>query len=201
MGKTNRKTLLTLLIPGVFVLSVIASCIYFIAAKDQSTPPQTSIVSACYAVNISDPVELVGISHQVFTGTVVKKAASISAPNPASLGWDLPYQLYEVKVLQMVKGALRETITVQQQGGEVGGTLWLMDGDEFLEEGCTYLFATRYHPDIDSYTLVPNYGDVKIEDSQMGDVVAQYQQAYKASTDYDTANGMDDPRGNHIATE
>lgn len=101
----------------------------------------------------------------------------------------------------MVKGALRETITVQQQGGEVGGTLWLMDGDEFLEEGCTYLFATRYHPDIDSYTLVPNYGDVKIEDSQMGDVVAQYQQAYKASTDYDTANGMDDPRGNHIATE
>lgn len=86
MGKTNRKTLLTLLIPGVFVLSVIVSCIYFIAAKDQSTPPQTSIVSACYAVNISDPVELVGISHQVFTGTVVKKAASISAPNPASLG-------------------------------------------------------------------------------------------------------------------
>lgn len=202
MGKTNRKTLLTLLIPGVFVLSVIFSCIYFIAAKDQSTPPQTSIVSACYAVNISDPVELVGISHQVFTGTVMKKTYSFCDVYRGNPNWELPYQLYEVNVHQMVKGDLDETITVMQQGGEIDGEIWLMDGDEFLEEGCTYLFVTRYHPDLDSYTLVPNYGDVKIDTlTRSSDIVAQYQQAYKESTDYDTAHGMDDPRGNRTASE
>ena len=77
-----------------------------------------------------------------------------------------------------------------------------MDRDEFLEEGCTYLFATRYGEKTDSYTLVPNYGDVKIDTlTRSSDIVAQYQQAYEASTDYDTAYGMDAPRGNRTASE
>ncbi len=202
MGKTNRKTLLALFIPCVFVLSVTLSCIYFISAKDQNTPPETSIVSACYAVNISDPVQLVGICHQVFTGTVVKKTSSVSDPYRGNPNWELPYQLYEVNVHQMIKGDLDETITVMQQGGEIDGEIWLMDGDEFLEESYTYLFATRYDEKTDSYTLVPNYGDVKIDTlTRSSDIVAQYQQAYKKSTDYDTAHGMDDPRGNCIANE
>ena len=202
MGKTNRKTLLALFIPCVFVLSVILCCTYFIAAKDQNTPPETSIVSACYAVNISDPVELVGICHQVFTGTVAKKTSSVSDPYRGNPNWELPYQLYEVNVHQMIKGDLDETITVMQQGGEIDGEIWLMDGDEFLEEGCTYLFATRYDEKTDSYTLVPNYGDIKIDTlTRSSDIVAQYQQAYEASTDYDTAHGMDAPRGNRTASE
>lgn len=202
MNKANRKSMILYLILGVFAFTVVASSIYFVATNDKNEIPGTTVVQPSYAAKVWEPVELVGICHQVFTGTVVKKTASVSDPNRLNPNWEMPYQLYEVTVHQVIKGDLSGTVTVQQQGGESEGTIWLMDGDEFLEDGCTYLFATRYNPGIDSYTLVPNYGDVKIDTiTRSSDIVAQYQQAYEASIDYDTAHGMDNPRGNRTASE
>ena len=150
MRKTNRKSIVLYFILGLFAISIIVYSIYSIASNDNKEAPQRLEIQPSYAVNISDPVELIGICHQVFTGTVVKKTYSFSDVYRGNQNWELPYQLYEVNVHQMIKGDLNETITVMQQGGEIDGKIWLMDGDEFLEEGCTYLFATRYDEETDS---------------------------------------------------
>jgi len=113
-------------------------------------------IEAQYAADFSDDKVLIGSSHNVFIGKVVRqignKERGIS-----------PETQFEVAVIDNIKGDLHGTVTVDQQGGYKDGTLYVVgddmislspDGNGYLlQPGSTYLFATRYNPTENWYTL------------------------------------------------
>lgn len=125
-----------------------------------------------YSVDLSDKRKLVGMSHNVFVGTVKKQLGA----KTRGLG---PETQFEVEVLENIKGDLKGQVTVNQQGGYQDGTLYVMEGDSFskggteeglLDIGGTYLFATRYSEKENWYTIISYPGANKyIGDGTLAD--------------------------------
>jgi hypothetical protein len=107
---------------------------------------QTVYIHALYAADFEDPATLVGASHNIFVGKVLGKTGDKEiAKSPAGQ--------YAVSVIRNVKGDLSGTVTVEQEGGYRDGKLYLMEGTTLLEDGATYLFATRYNKKDDAHTI------------------------------------------------
>ncbi len=72
---------------------------------------------------------------------------------------------------------------VVQQGGELPGRddeLVLMEGDEPLQAGQTYLFATRSDPQGRRF-VVPQYGDVRVQNAaHKDDLRARFTEAVRS---------------------
>lgn len=113
-------------------------------------------VDAQYAADFSDDKILMGASHNVFVGKVIRQ----SGTKERGIG---PETQFEVVVIDNIKGDLHGVITVDQQGGYKDGTLYVVGDDTvspakdgsgyLLQPGSTYLFATRYNPTEHWYTL------------------------------------------------
>ncbi len=107
-----------------------------------------------------DKRTLVGASHHVFTGTVMKQVGTKQRGS-------LPETQFTVQVIENIKGTLPKIVTVNQQGGlfEKDGdvSLILVNGDSQLIPGESYLFATRYLAEENWHAVFPNFGDIKIE--------------------------------------
>lgn len=116
---------------------------------------ETVALHANQAIDTSDDRRLVGFADDVFVGEVLARTGQTSE-------LAVPETQYSVRVLEVVKGALAGTVTVNQFGGDKGGRPVRLDGDELLEPGQTYLFATRTRTDRGWHTLVANHGDVKV---------------------------------------
>ena len=112
-----------------------------------------------YVADFSDDRVLMGASHNIFVGKVISQIGM------QDLGAGLETQ-FEVSVIDNIKGDLHGTVTVDQQGGYKNGILYIADDDMtelakqgdnsyLLQPGNTYLFATRYNPTEDWYTLNP----------------------------------------------
>jgi hypothetical protein len=77
------------------------------------------------------------------------------------------------------------TAVVNQQGGyqAESNTLVLSDGDSLLEADGTYLFATRTNTGYGWRTLVPRYGDLRLDEvttaAEVSDVDARWQRAVR----------------------
>jgi hypothetical protein len=117
---------------------------------------QVRTVDAEYAADFSNDEILMGASHNVFIGKVIRQTGE----KERGIG---PETQFQVQVIENIKGDLKGTVTVDQEGGYKDGVLYVMDGDigttgknasdYLLQPGSTYLLATRYNPDENWYTL------------------------------------------------
>lgn len=109
-----------------------------------------------YAADFSDDRVLVGASHDIFIGKIIRQTGA----KERGIG---PETQYMVQVIENIKGDLRGVVTVDQQGGYKDGVLYVVDDDTgstskgadsyLLQPGSTYLLATRYNKSEDWYTL------------------------------------------------
>jgi hypothetical protein len=113
-----------------------------------------SHVETLSVTDMSDDRKLVGWADDVFVGTVIDlDGRTTEGP--------LPETQYDVSVVDAIKGELTGDVVVSQQGGVTeGGTTVVVNDDDPLEVGLTYLFASRTDPDTGWHTLVPVHGTV-----------------------------------------
>lgn len=109
--------------------------------KNNIVPMFTSVVS-----DSGNDQELMGSSHNVFVAKVVKQLGTTNG------GPGVETQ-FAVEIVYNIKGNLNGVITLNQQGGYQGDTLYVMEGGDMmlpgkdkeylLQPGSTYLLATR----------------------------------------------------------
>lgn len=104
----------------------------------QGATNEVSTGYATYAVDVTDDREVVGFASDVFFGRVVGKSGQIMLD-------EFPRILFQVEVLEVLKGSLSGTVKVIQEAGVVeDGTMFFMAGDtKLLETGKTYLLVTK----------------------------------------------------------
>lgn len=103
-----------------------------------------------YPVDFSNDEILMGASHNVFVGKVIKQTGNMGR----GIG---PETQFEIEVVLNIKGNLQGMVTVDQQGGYQDGILYyVQNGTPLLKPGATYLLATRYNGEEDWYTLNPS---------------------------------------------
>ncbi len=121
--------------------------------------PNTAVMSASFADDFSDNRILMGASHNVFVGKVIKKVGNENR----GIG---PRTQVEVSVAYNIKGDLRGTVIVDQLGGYRDGVLYAVRGGDvlapstgddegvgLLQPGSSYLFVTRYFEEKGWYTI------------------------------------------------
>lgn len=125
----------------------------------------TKYVSPMYAVDMSNPEEVVGISTNVFIGYVEQMTDTYYIDN-------FPYTRYKVKVINNIKGALALDTTVQvNKEGRISedSSCYLIYKDDFLpDEGVYYIFNVRERSEDGSYTASGVNTAVLIDDIDMG---------------------------------
>ena len=98
-------------------------------------------------------------AHNIFFGQVIRESGNTKQDGGA------PQTQYEVEVLETLKGDLSGRVTVNQEAGfyDDGMEHHVEDEDYFLEAGKSYFFATRTSSRHGWHTVVPHYGDVKLD--------------------------------------
>ena len=124
--KENKKKFITLIL----VLIII-----FLYSFTSWVPRFQSTVVNCWAFNIDDDKELVGIHQNVFIAKVLKK----KRPKETVVGM---YTEFEVEVLKNIKGNLKGKVKVFQPGGYKGIFLERPDSAGFIKEDKVYLLFT-----------------------------------------------------------
>lgn len=156
----RRFTIKNIIIGSVILVVVFGIGLYTNIIK----LPITNIISLQYAADFSDDRILMGASHNVFVGKVIKQVGNKSID-------DTPKTQFAVEVIHNIKGSLQGTVVVDQTGGYKNGILYLAHGgdvvgpvdpadkgsadtDTLFEVGATYLFATRYSERDNWYTFI-----------------------------------------------
>jgi hypothetical protein len=105
--------------------------------------------------HINDDRYLVGWSHYIFVGKVLRQTGTGIMVGPQSSAQ------YAVEVISNIKGELTGTVTVAQMGAwltNTGEPSFFFDDDGYLHVGATYLFATKYKQDANLYEIAtPGY--------------------------------------------
>jgi hypothetical protein len=111
-----------------------------------------------FPTGLTEENVLLGASHNVFIARIIKQTGE------KDLGSG-PETQFKVEVISNIKGDLHGTVTVDQIGGYKNGILYTVSDDNpdpkakksnesyFLQEGNTYLLATRYNETEDWYTI------------------------------------------------
>ena len=122
------------------------------------TPTRSDvIVHPSWVIDRSDDRQLAGAAHNIFFGQVVEEVGHKEYQGT-------PETQFSVKVFEVLKGNVSSTITVNQEGGTYAdGATYQVAGDNFLEAGASYFFATRTSSSEGWHTLVPEFGDVKLD--------------------------------------
>lgn len=165
---TNIFTLRNMTIGGILLMAVFALGIYITSVKS----PTTSDIHLQYAADFSDDRILVGGSHNVFVGKVVKQSGNEEYSGTPSTQFD-------VEMVKNIKGNLKGTVVVDQLGGYKDGVLYLVHDDTvasddieggtpLLTPGSTYLFAARYNEVKDRYTLITHPNGMKLISADAG---------------------------------
>ena len=172
----NKHTITAIVI----VLAIIASAGWFawywflsedmrVVRLSQQNPtihPSAVYLSHAHAAtDLSDDRKLAGFVQNIFIGRVLEELGQTEVR-----GW--PETQFKVRVLDVIKGSVEGEIIVNQQGGvrESDGSIYRREGDlELLQPGRAYLFATRTFPEKEWHTVMPGYGDIKIEAADLGD--------------------------------
>lgn len=147
---------------GIAISSLIGIFIFGIAVhKNIIKFPIEKTIEVQYAADFSDDKILMGSSHHVFAGKVLKQVGTKSLDGT-------PETQFEVEVVYNIKGNLSGKAVVNQTGGYMNGVLYLVHGgdvvlpqesanrvpnaDSLFVPGSTYLFATRYNKEEDWHT-------------------------------------------------
>src|SRR3989338_10737968 len=129
------------------------------------TTSKTAVLHPSYAADYSDDRILMGASHDIFIGKVVRKVGDKSL-------MDIPKTQFEVKILLNIKGDLHGMVIVDQLGGYSNGKMFTEHAAPLLKIGSTYLLSTRYNKKEDWYTFNghPNAWKIISEDGSLDDL-------------------------------
>lgn len=157
-----------------FVLAGLSGTGYLLT-HDHESGAEIIYQQASFAIDVTDDRKLVGAADNVFVGKVIAQTGTKT--NRLS-----PQTQFSVEVLENIKGRLTGTVTVNQAGGYetiVGKEyLYLMEGDQLLVSGETYLFVTR-SKESEWHTFAPAYGNLLIEDQMdRQDKVERFESAF-----------------------
>ncbi|API92257.1 hypothetical protein J32TS6_35300 [Virgibacillus pantothenticus] len=135
--------------------------------------PNVQTIESNYVININDPEEVVEFADNVFVGKVEKVDETIIT--------NYPETRFLIKVLENIKGKLTETALINQIGGYEGNDLFLMEEDELLKEGNTYLFATINSNENDTKTIIPVGGSIEIGgEAEQAQLIEKYNKIYQS---------------------
>lgn len=149
----NKKLIKNITISGLLMIAVIGIGLYTNIIK----LPIIRVIDPMYVADFSDDGVLVGASHNIFVGKVIREVGN----KDIGIG---PVTQFEVDVIQNIKGGLEGKVTVLQQGGYKNGILYVVsEGDVkapdnsatgyLLQPGSIYLFSTRYNEGQNWYYL------------------------------------------------
>lgn len=120
-----------------------------------------------WVTNVADPRGLAGLAENIFFGIVVEQVGT------EQLG-RLPETQYRVRVTELITGSLGDQTVVNQFAGRrQDGSASSIEGDEPLEEGREYLFASLTHPNGQWQTVFDMYGTVEVISSAHRDQLAR----------------------------
>ncbi|MFE3542810.1 hypothetical protein ACFXK0_07565 [Nocardia sp. NPDC059177] len=147
-------------VAAAIVLAGAAGCTHNPDLHDPA--PTFTHVDTAPAFDTSEPRALAGWADAIFAGTVLERSGSASRTA-------LPETQFRVEVIATLKGDLGHVVTVNQEGGNVPGTneIVVVDGDPLIAAGTSYLFATRYSPEMDWYTIASGVGDIELTADEM----------------------------------
>lgn len=141
-----------------------------------NNPPENPVIRTIElstAFDVSDTRRLVGWADNVFIGKVIGQDGTISRDG-------IPETQFKVEISDNIKGEFNGTVIVNQQGGYKGNELILIENDQLLQEGQSYLFVTRHLKEENWNTLVPVYGDILITNQEAKkELIEKYTIAYK----------------------
>lgn len=125
-----RSPTLDLMLRPIFSLS--GNDVEFLKSFSYETP-RIALIHPSYPANYDDNAILVGASHNVFVGKVIAQVGTKDfVGNPATQ--------FSVEIITHIKGDLKDTVVVNQEGGYRNGVLYLMEeSGGLLVPGSTYL--------------------------------------------------------------
>jgi hypothetical protein len=139
--------------------AVTAGAVQLGSGSGADSPPSVRTIHYTAVADFSDDRRLAGFAQHVFFGRVTGAGTTLDK------GELLPETVFPVQVLSTLKGSAPGSATVVQQGGELPGVddqMVQMEGDQPLQSGQTYLFATRSDPQGRRF-LVAKYGDLRVQ--------------------------------------
>jgi hypothetical protein len=176
MNRRTRRTILA----GALAIGTAAA----ISGFDRPATPAPALeghVETVAVTDFSDDKRLVGFSDDVFVGKVAGERGT-TGDGP------LLQTQFDIEVVRPIKGTRSGNVVVSQEGGvdETGVTV-IVDGDEPLAVGKTYVFAGRTNPDTGWLTPVPTYGTVQVNADQTR-LVERFENAEATQIPYTPSN-------------
>lgn len=173
IGKRNKKKWLTFAAPGLAAIIALGIAGPGLLTDQPPENPVIQTVQTSHAFDVTDPQRLVGWAENVFIGKVIKMSGTSEERGMLET-------LFKVEVAENIKGELQGEVTVSQQGGYEGNNLILVENDQLLKEGESYLFVSRKDEEHDWHTVVPVYGDILISsESHKEELLTKYEKAYQ----------------------
>jgi hypothetical protein len=157
----------------------------FIALNNiaQKSSSKTVVLHPSYVSDFSDDSALVGFAQNVFIGEIVSEKGNKKLS-------EYPETQFNVKVIENIKGNLSGTVIVNQEGGYLDKTLYVVENDTMLKQGKKYLFATRYNKAENFHTVIPVNGKVNIDSNEkIKDFSDRFKNAYKQAKYFDETKG------------
>lgn len=173
MGNNNKKKWFTFAAPGLAAIIALGIAGPGLLSNQPPENPIIKTVQTSHAFDVTDPKRLVGWADNVFVGRVVKLSGKSDERGMLETQ-------FKVEVAENIKGELHGDITVNQQGGYEGETLILVENDQLLKEGESYLFISRQNEEKEWHTIVPVYGDILINsEAHKEELLTKYEKAYQ----------------------
>ncbi|WNF21139.1 hypothetical protein [Mesobacillus jeotgali] len=173
MGKNNKKKWLAFAAPGLAAIIALGIAGPGLLSNQPPENPVIQTVQTSHAFDVTDPKRLVGWADNVFIGKVEGQSGTYDEDGMVETQ-------FQVQVSENIKGELHGGITVNQQGGYEGKNLILMENDQLLKEGESYLFISRKNEEKNWHTVVPVYGDILIKSEEhKAELLNKYYQAYQ----------------------
>lgn len=179
MTKKNIKNIIigVLLFVAVFGAGLYANIIKL---------PITREIHSQWIAELDSDEGIIGASHNVFAGKVKRKAGSRSI-------YEIPETQFEVEVIYNIKGDLRGTAIVSQEGGYKNGILYRSFGDVMtasdesdkqnddglMKQGETYLFVARYSEKGNWYSIISHPKGTKLLSKDKNLSKADFQYLYE----------------------
>ncbi|MFS0659555.1 hypothetical protein AB1L07_12030 [Niallia alba] len=159
---------------SIIVIGVISYKYYFLNYSDNKDLKEVTM-QGDFVMDVNKKEEIVGSSENVFVAKVIKQVG---------VDTQLPSTQFEVEVLKNIKGELEKEVIVNQLAGiyENEGEKYLLtyEGQELLEAGKTYLFATLYDSNQGWHNPHPAYGEILIENEEnLENVETEYTKAFE----------------------
>ncbi|MDQ0888602.1 hypothetical protein QFZ81_003690 [Paenibacillus sp. V4I9] len=146
--------------------------------------PVVRTIASSNSFDVTDTRRLVGWADNVFVGKVIKQDGTKSLDRA-------PETQFKVEVSDNVKGIFNGTVIVNQQGGFKRNELILIENDQLLHEGQSYLFVTKHLKEENWNTLVPVYGDILIANEEAKkELIKKYTKAYKNEIPFNMSKSL-----------